>query len=193
MTNRAVYLLARLNAGTIKDTVGRSTNPDTLKPSDIAAGLAGLPEGETAALMAKHMHDPQAFRRLRAQLLNRAARLALEQNWKGYRASEKRADPHHRQPVKLGPLVDLAIDELLRASVCPSCRGSTRSENKKRACQRCGGTGRLNYSASQRARRVGIDKSNWKRTWSSRYESIYRTGREWESRGLRHVVRKIGR
>lgn len=193
MTNRAVHLFTRCNAGTSKGTVGRSTNPDTLKPSDIAAGLAGLPEGETAALMAKHMHDPQAYRKLRAKLLSRAAKLAVDQKWKGYTAEEKRANPQHRQPVKLGTLADLAMDELLRASVCPSCRGSTRSENNKRACQRCGGTGRLNYSASQRARRVGVHVSNWQRTWSRRYEDIYTTAREYERRGLRHIVRKIGR
>lgn len=187
MSEKGARLLTRCNESQIKGVPGgRSTNPDTLRPSDIAAGLSGLPAGVSATVLLKHCHDPASVRPLYAHLLNTAGKLAVEQRWKGYRANEKPA------AKMLESMVRLAIDELMRSGVCPSCRGSKRSVNDKRACQRCGGTGRQNYSDRERARMVGMPRTTWRDTWARRYEQIYSVANSWDKRAERHVVRKVG-
>jgi hypothetical protein len=85
-----------------------------------------------------------------------------------------------------------------RFNNCKKCGGSgkntwgTLTTGKPATdCKKCGGSGIVRKTASQYAKLIGIDKSNWARCWESRYEKIYRYVSDLDGVVIRHMQKKL--
>lgn len=168
--------LARLAAQSLpmEPTVG--AGPE-LTQADVAAACAGLTPEAWDLLAAKWVQGGMP-RRMYASLLLEVEALAHNQGWQ--------VPP--RRPY-LARMVALAILEVVDPQTCNQCRGT--GFLGIRECRPCHATGRRRMWAAQRARAVGVHKSQWHRSWAGRYERIYRRVASIEVEGLSHVARGL--
>ncbi len=72
---------------------------------------------------------------------------------------------------------------------CKKCNGTAYIAAKP--CRSCSGSGNHSPSGRQRAARLGLNESNWRRRWSDRYKVIVNKLECAVSRGLYHVIKHV--
>jgi hypothetical protein len=140
---------------------GGRRSGDQLTRDELAGLLSGLDAASMNLAFAKYANDLDAERQLIAQVRVWTAGVAVKELW---------------QIVKGRPTVvnmaALAVFEVVRPNRCCHCHGVGIKANK--VCPTCNGTGFKAISGSKISAAMCIDKSNFCRTWHSRYELVYR-------------------
>jgi hypothetical protein len=164
----SVEIIGLLCAGSMRyhnSLMGRPSggrrSGDQLTRDELAGLLSGLDAASMNLAFAKYAEDREAERLLIAQVRGWAAGVAVRDLW---------------QIVKGRPtvcnLAALAVFEVVRPNRCGCCHGVGLKANK--VCPTCNGSGFKGLSDSKISAAMGIDKSNFCRTWHSRYELVYR-------------------
>lgn len=167
----------------LSPTRGFRTEPPTsawgaLKPSDVAAALAGRVE-DTAhwVVWAKYVSADQT---------------TIEHLWDAIELCVLLwARVGRWQLQRIDGVVALAIQEFIYPHPCRGCQGCGRvvAINDWAECYECKGTGVRNYTAAERARIIGVSEREYGRKYLAPMNEIFArmTGME------RYVVRQIGR
>ena len=68
----------------------------------------------------------------------------------------------------------VALDEMLNESLCRKCNGTgeVKIDDKVNECNRCSGAGHQRFSKAEVARRLGIHRQHYSRTWADRYGRV---------------------
>lgn len=138
----------------------------SITKEDILAVLGFCSKPVSDYALYKFAHDERLFETCVKNLTNEIA--AMTVNWRS------------NSYVIEDSIVRLSILEHAHPHLCGHCKGAGVHKNQK-PCQKCGGTGKINIKASQRARAIGMDRRKWKATWSGRYEQVYSVVNEWEN------------
>lgn len=154
--------LKLLSAGSTSyhSSLAHNRNNDTLNRIEIAGLLSGLNEIQTALVYAKHVGDLSAERKLWAFVYQWAAGKALREQWQVMRGRQTIAN-----------MCYLAVFEVVRPNRCRACKGS--GIIKAKPCSCCNGSGTHVLSGRTIAQAIGIDESNYRRTWEARYKCVY--------------------
>lgn len=98
----------------------------------------------------------------------------------------------------------MAIAETLAPKLCRRCKGHCFFVSKKptgefirRACERCGGTGKRlgdgRYEERERAMLMGINPDAWSHTWRDRYRAILTKIDQYEAIALGSIKKRLER
>ena len=142
---------------------------------DIASALSmgKLPPLSVTLARAKYCEDVQCRQRFGQQVLKLVRARFRQHQWRS-------------QPGLPERLAELACYELLAAHRCSRCDGRGCSLQGL-VCEACRGHGREPMSTARRYRCAGVEKRNWERRWSQRYEQIFGLLCEAENRLLSHL------
>lgn len=139
----------------------------SLKPSDIAAMLAGLKHRKFLAGMLVLAGDRSVWHELENHVYVRAMLLAAEHDW-----------GMPKGPRLLRALAKLAILDVTTAGrPCPPCEASgviVSPEGYKSQCEHCHGTGKRAFAEYELSQLAEIPERTWRHTWGERYQAIYR-------------------
>lgn len=151
-------------------SVGRATDSNGLMTLDLAGALAGLPPGPYLLARVAWVDDLASWRGLIDEV---QARLRVGFDWEG--------------------VIALAVAEYVWPPGCSTCFG--RGEIKKKEyygeCMKCHGSGYGRMPLASLADACGVSGEEWKRTWASRYERVYRLVSGWGSEVLSHLNRRL--
>lgn len=140
--------------------LGRSSNREHLSRAELAGMLAGLSDTSMHLALAKYAIDQDAERLLIAHMRMLASGVAVREKW---------------QVVKGRPTIvnmsALAVFEVVRPNRCSRCHG--RGILGMKTCLCCDGTGYKTLSRRKIAEAIGIDESNYRRLWKSRYDKLF--------------------
>lgn len=94
-----------------------------------------------------------------------------------------------------GQALEIALGERQRPTVCPQCDGTgvQHCHNRIGDCMKCNGTGKVPYSNTQRAKRMGITYRAFTKTWAERYALMHEFMDDLEHTGRRQVERLLRR
>ena len=152
-----MQLLTRLNAGTV-NLEGVSGGIPELTTSDIAACLAGGDNIGLMILMRRDAGDTSAHKAAYRRLVKGVIRVAKQNRWKIKGAKEVKS------------LLNLCLYEYIYPQKCPTCGGTGYYRYKE--CGTCHGTTNYVLNDSQRAYAIGVHRSNYRRTWSTRHKQV---------------------
>lgn len=161
-----VRVFARLAEGTLGlNRVGHSTGTPDYDLATCAGLCAGLPDHVLAAALVAYAGDSSLHteRQLYVRLLLDLVEIGRRERWQ-----------IERGPHRLEKLIRLAIRELRHPL---NLRGDRESDGPKL-------TDKLH---AHRAREIGVDKANWYRAWSKRYELCYGLLNDWTNTAWSHV------
>jgi hypothetical protein len=142
-------------------TSGGRRSGDQLTRDELAGLLSGLDAASMNMAFAKYASDLDAERLLIDQVRVWTAGVAVKELWHIVQG----------RPTVVN-MAALAVFEVVRPNRCCHCSGVGLKAN--RVCPTCNGTGFKAISDSKISAAMGIDKSNFCRTWHSRYELVYR-------------------
>lgn len=153
----------------------------SLRPSDVAAMLAGLQQRCYVAGMLCEAGDWSFLPRVASYLYREAHDISEKQEWNL---------PRGVRQVK--SLVYLAIIEATVPSVdCVACNGAGTTadvKGERTACELCRGRARLPVIQETRAEILEVNESNWKRTWRERYYQVDGVLRDWATTAREHLA-----
>ena len=153
--------LALLTArSTNLNRVTRGGKP-ALTSSDVAAALSGISSPATDYALYRYVGDTSAQPRLFYIAYLRAVDVANRDGWQPPKGSEI-----------IRKMTKAALVETFDCPVCRSCGGTGYLGAK--SCTQCGGGGTARIPDSTIAHALGVDKSNYSRTWRDRYQSVRR-------------------
>ena len=186
---------------TVAELLGRLHNPaaplDALRVggvvrSDLPERLAGAMRGirglQLALLQAKFLliegADRQACDLVFARHCQRAAQI-----WRSW------SPDRSKDVCRLRNACNLAVELTIQLPACPACkrRGVARVGRLMATCERCNGTGEQHPRAASLARRLGVDRSRFQRTWRQRFELIRYDVQQTEEAALARLDRQFGR
>lgn len=124
-----------------------------------AAALSGLSEHAMALAMVRYVGDVSPMPQLAYAAWLRAVDVANRDGWRPPRGSEI-----------VRKMAKAAIFEAIEPHRCGACNGT--GYLSARACHRCGGTGNEPIRDATLAQALGVDKSNYSRTWKPRYQAV---------------------
>lgn len=145
----------------------------SLTPQDIAAALAGLPDGPYLLGMAAHVIDGGC----RVLLIT-------------YIRGRYRVPPvggTGLDPVEA--IVDLCLDELWGDNMCGSC-GGTKVTHEQQQCPICKGRGHKQQSDLSRAKKARIPVEQWG-AYKGFYERLYTQFTDWGAQIGSHLARRL--
>lgn len=160
----SIEILKMLSAGSVNWSQSAGGN-DRLTAADVAFMMHGASEPVMLAAMAKILHDQQSGRYLHYHVLKWIKRKAVRESWKLLAGQDT-----------LDNMSALSIVEFVQPPVCSSCRGTGYKGAKAfmlmKVCSRCSGLGYCELSDRRRAGLIGVDASNYVRTWRTRYYDV---------------------
>lgn len=162
--------LARL-APKIVSLESQASGFGDLKPLDLAGALAGLPPGPYLLARVAWIDDVAGWRELVAEV---KTRLRVGVDWEG--------------------VIALAAAEYCWPPGCSACfgRGGIKKKEYYGECMACHGSGYGRVPLASLADACGVSGEEWKRTWVSRYERVYRLVSGWGSTVLEHLRERLG-
>ena len=134
----------------------RSTAGELLSRVELAGVMSGLTDAERDYVYA-FFGDEASVARFARHVEQFAAVLADRDNWRAFA----------EMPLLLS---STAVRELLN-NRCSACNGT--GTKKLKSCAKCGGVGQVRLSSRSIAAVIGIDQSNYVRTWRGRYDRIF--------------------
>lgn len=161
----SVEIIGLLCAGSVKyhQALGSGKAAGVLSRSELAGLLAGLSDSGMHLALAKYAGDLDCERKLIAHVRTWAAGVAFAEGWEVVRG----------RPTVVN-LCALAVFEVVRPNVCPTCQGSgwTRSRSSVVLCKGCNGAAFRALSGREVAAAVGLANSTFCDTWRGRYDKI---------------------
>lgn len=153
--------LALLCAGSTRyhEGLGCGAASGQLSRSEIAGLLSGLSNNAMNLALAKYAGDLSSERKLWSCVYLHAVDMALAESWKIQRGRPTVAN-----------MAYLAVFEVVRPNRCNKCKGTGFVRIKQCGC--CAGSGYKLISGNAIAEAIFIDKSNYSRTWESRYVGV---------------------
>ena len=138
-------------------TATRSSKQPAISASEVAAGLAGLPERTYYFALAKYTEDPLATKTF----------IALFTTWVGgvYKLDEKQAKA----------LALLACEGHIWHQHCNKCEGRKivyNRQQKPRDCEACGGSGKKRVSDVKAGEMMGVSNVAFAKSWSNRVSTL---------------------
>ena len=151
-------LLANLTArGTKYDRMSAGT----VRPENLAFLLVGLKRGPLLLAEWKDLGREEARKYLWAEMHTVLKRMPVIQSWYNFQI--------------LDILINLALFEVGSTAKCPKCEGRkwVMEEDKPKTCPSCLGLGLRGMTDKDRAEKINIPWTSWRRTWRSRYRDVY--------------------
>lgn len=145
--------------GACLDRVGRGGKPN-FTAFDVAACLSSDNDRLYHFACWYVNEDTYARSQLLGHLLRDTQQIAVNQQW-----------PCAQNLEQLKRLCEAALTEFLMPRRCTGCKGT--GVCKINICERCVGEGCIAYTRVALAKLCGVSANNWKKTWESRYISIF--------------------
>lgn len=162
------------------DAVGGGGRPE-LTPLDLAAGLAGAPQGGQLAVLAAYAGQLELVPELCGRVGRALMRLARAERWRGM------------TPGRLEVLARLAVREFVAPPLCDGCEGRRIQWTPKPInCEECGGSGSGRVPGYVVCEALGVDWLEWRGVWRGRYDRSYAIVAGWGSEALSHLARRLG-
>lgn len=162
------------------DAVGGGGRPE-LTPLDLAAGLAGAPEGGQLAVLAAYAGQWDVVPELCERIGRAVMRLARAERWRGM------------TPRRVEALARLAVREFCVPPLCWQCEGrGIEWVPEPRDCEECGGSGSGRMAGTVVCEALEVEGDEWRRVWRFRYDRAYGIVAGWESEALAHLARRLG-
>lgn len=151
---------------------------------DISASLTGLRKGETALMRVKYALDESSLPALHEAAREAACNMAEHQRW--------RRDAEFQRRIAV--LAELASEHVVLPNLCRRCSGRGELSSRKGVvilCLSCCGMGTREAPDAVRAKRMGLDRSSYTRTWESRLRGLIFVLQHWEADAVRSVRRHM--
>jgi hypothetical protein len=162
------------------DGAGGAGRPE-LTPQDLAAGLAGAPQGGQLAVLAAYAGQWEVVPELCTRIGRAVTRLARAERWKGM------------TPGRVEVLARLAVREFIAPPLCGGCEGREVQWTPKPVnCEECGGSGKGRVAGSVVCEALGVDGEEWRGVWRQRYDRSFAICAGWGSEALSHLARRLG-
>ena len=162
------------------DGAGGAGRPE-LTPMDLAAGLAGAPQGGQLAVLAAYAGQLEVVPELCGRIGRAVARLARSERWRGMTA----------QRVEV--LAGLAVREFVSPPLCDGCEGRRiQWTPEPRDCEDCGGSGSGRVPGSVVCEALGVDGEEWRGVRRYQYDRSYAIVAAWGAEALAHLSRRLG-
>ncbi|MGH9168433.1 MAG: hypothetical protein ACRD02_11480 [Acidimicrobiia bacterium] len=162
------------------DAAGGGWGAAELSPLDIAAGLAGAPQGAQITALVCYAGQWDMLPELCARVTRAVLRLGRAEGWKGLTLTRATA------------MASLAVRELAAPPLCGSCEGrGIQWAPEPRDCEDCGGGGSGRLAASQICEALDLEWEEWWRRWKWRYERTFSIVHGWSSEALSHLHRRL--
>lgn len=157
----------------------------SLSQADVAAMLGGLARAPYLCGLFVEAGYWDVLFQLEENLWRAVIDLSVERKWN-----------LPKGPGPCRPLGHLALFELVGPSTpCYVCKGegSVQEErtSTRQQCERCLGRGKLALTPFSRADLIGIDASNWSKTWEARYQDALQIPIGWLDTANRHLGRRL--
>ena len=149
MSEKAVYLVARLTAKGIQPGMPFGGIPDLTK-TDIAAACSGTHSLQFHLVLAKYCDDVYSALKAVGELMGEMR--MRDSVWR------------EMEPQKLQCVAAMIIDEFVAAKRCRSCKGTgeVKSGTTIVTCKPCQGSGKRLISATSRAKAIGMPESTYR-------------------------------
>lgn len=214
-------LVARLNAASMKYEIGSGGLPE-LTPADISGALGMVPQdigyevfcalwwpssarlryGDLLSELSKvqFAEFSRLIDLLRAAQLS--AHLADEDGLGSLFRAKRELDcvkalmwPGIGPNTRYKPIRIAVLGELSAPAICGGCagRGSLRKDALVIMCPLCGGVGRKQVSDRRRAISIGVNESNYRRSWRLPYEYLFEFCRDAEQKTATALHQALGR
>ena len=179
----------------------QSSGHGALRSADIAGMLAGLEREPFLMGMAAELGDKGALFQLELCLWTRGNTIAEKENW----------DPPQGE-FTVRRMAALALYDVIDERRCMQCNGkghetfslsehpalvlastfeSLNGREGTVRCRACQGSTQMRLSGRKRADLAGINKDMWTRTWSKRYEPIFRIANDWRESARSYLARRL--
>ncbi len=156
-----------------------------LTQQDVMYALACIHHnGASLLLRVKYADQKTYIGDLEKEVLKATKELWEEKNW-GF--------PEGKGSEYLGEMTRFAITEQIIPHICLRCGGwgEDIEHGKRIPCDNCRGSGRKNPSERARAQILGVEREQWRYTWSDRYGYIRAFMEAWEGMGIGRATAKL--
>lgn len=151
-----------------------------LTPLDLAAGLAGAPQGGQLAVLAAYADQWELIPDLCARVGRALMRLARAERWRGM------------TPKRVEVLAKLAVREFVAPPLCDGCEGRRIQWcPEPRDCEECGGSGSGRVPGSVVCQALEVEGEEWRGVWRWRYDKTFSIVSGWSSETLAHLHRRL--
>lgn len=174
----ARYLLARLNSIEHHYEKQIQSTGEKLSPMMVAAALAGIERPAYLLLRYIWCQDETVYPELLSEVEHMVKGLALIEEWHGFAAEEK-----------IQALSTLALRYFNHHPLCKTCNGT--GIVKITSCLQCFGSGKQRLTHSVLANAVGVHRSNWLRSWDSKFNLVLAVLGEWEDSACGHIQKRL--
>lgn len=169
--------LSRLSPGTVSIEPSIGGQP-AYTSSDVAGACAAMDDMQWQVNALKWAGQKRELPRLFYSLYQEVIEIALQEGWRVPRGKE-----HLRW------MTMMAIYENVDPRPCRTCRGTQYVQG--RACTTCDATGIRRVQEKEKAAALGMSPQAFEKSWSHRYEMIFRRVHYAEQEGLREAARQL--
>jgi hypothetical protein len=149
--------------------------------SDVAASLSGLEYPVYCYALVKFCGQSAQTALMQDEVRRKAVILSEQKRWQG-------------NTEYVQGMADMAIDEHIQPGLCKVCRGEGSIE--KMSCESCRGKGvrpRLSSKEAAKLCHPNMTASAWRKTWSARYDDIFKMIQDWDGMIADHITRRLFR
>jgi len=160
--------LALLTARSVRlDAISTGGRPE-LTPADVCMALSGCGRYATAWAYVQYCGDLSPLPELARGAWLRAVDTAHRELW---------WQQIPRGSERIRKLSETALIETIADPICPHCHGTRRLSG--RFCHHCDQTGKVALTDSRVADLIGIDRSNYRKCWKPKYQSVRQDIHRW--------------